>query len=410
MPDAARQLDLLTGSSVGDFLGAAVAAVDGRLVRWRTRDVAHTATRGSTACYDTKVRWADGRVTAEIFAACTGDLPDGAVVLDDGLDQVAVWRFPNDPELPGLAAAHNAGAVARLLGDLGKGVGPVRLQVRTYRPRRRAVIEVVGPGGHVFLKVVRPSRVESLHLRHRLLVDHGVPAPQSLGWTPDGLLVLQALHGQTLRDALRSRATPLPPGGAISDLLDGLPRELAEHGAGQSWLDRVRGYAAVVATIVPEQAERITRIGDDITAESRTGPIVPVHGDFYERQLLVQNGRVCGLLDVDGARPGDRFEDVGSFLGHLSVLAHTERSGAAAINRVGAGYLAEFERRLDAADLRYRIAAVVVSLATGPHRIQQPGWRATTCRLIELADNWLASARSAADRRLLDETPLTAGS
>jgi aminoglycoside phosphotransferase (APT) family kinase protein len=119
-----------------------------------------------------------------------------------------------------------------------------------------------------------------------------------------------------------------------------------------------------------------------------------VHGDFYESQILVDGGRVCGVLDVDAARTGDRLDDLGCLIGHLSVLAQLDHARAGAINRLGGRYLASFERTVDAADLRYRTAAVVISLATGPHRVQDRNWPALTRRLIDLAERWLLSARA----------------
>src|SRR5688500_13155783 len=84
-PDAAtagdrlRQLELLTGPGAGDLLGAAVAAAGGRLVRWRARQVQPSAS-GVTASYHALVRWADA-TREETLAACTGELPSGALVL-----------------------------------------------------------------------------------------------------------------------------------------------------------------------------------------------------------------------------------------------------------------------------------------------------------------------------------------
>lgn len=390
----AHDLALLTGPDAGGLLAASAGAAGGTVVRWRPRLVQHT-TSGAVAAYAVKVRWSDGRIHDETFAACTGQLPDQAMVLDDGDDRVAVWRFPNDPDLPGLAAATDAHAVAALLDDFGLGSGPVRLLVRAYRPRRRAVVEAIGRSGRLFIKAVRPERVEAIHARHRLLVAHGIPAPHSLGWTANGLLVLQAVPGRTLREALRNRHSPLPSGREINAVLDRLPAELAAGASRRSWLDRVGHYAAAVGTILPEHAQRVAGLAQAISAEAGRGPTVPVHGDLYESQLLVSGGRICGLLDIDTLRPGDRLDDLGCLIGHLSVLAHIEPQHASTINSAGARYLAAFDRVVDPADLRYRAAAVVISLATGPHRVQQPRWPATTRRLVDLADRWVTSARAA---------------
>lgn len=390
----ARGLVLLTGSEAAGMLAAALRPAGGELVSSRARQVVHQPGRGTTVSYRARVRWAGGGVRDETLAACTGDLPAGVLVLDDGVERVGVWRFPHDPDLPGLPSACDEGAVAGVLEDLGLGTGPVRLRTRAYRPRRRAVIEAVGSRGRLFVKVVRPDRVQALHDRHRLLVGRGVPAPRSLGWTPDGLVVLQAVPGRTLRQALRSR-TLIPSGSEILDLLDRLPAELATGTPRRSWVDKTPHYAAVIGAALPGEAARANRVAEQLVAAAHPGSLGPVHGDFYESQLMVDRGRICGLLDVDTAGPGDRLDDLACLLGHLSVLAQIDRDRAPIINRAGAAYLTAFDAVAPAAQLRYRVAAVVVSLATGSHRVQEAGWPATTCRRLDLAESWLASAAQA---------------
>jgi hypothetical protein len=352
-----------------------------------------TRRTGTTARYHAEVTWPDGRRTDEVLGAATGDLPDGALVLDDGERRVAVWRLPHDPLLPGLAAALDRRAVADLLADLGLGAGPVQLHLRAYRPTRRAVVEAVGAQGRVFLKVVRPDRVEGLHRRHRCLVEAGVPAPQSIGWTRTGLLALQALPGPTLRQRL-GQPGPLPSGSAVVELLDRIPEGAVDRRDRPSWLEQVHRYAAATARVLPDVSDPLDRVVAAVAAEGGTGPRVPVHGDLYDDQLLVDGPRITGLLDVDTLRWGDRLDDLACLLGHLSVLAHHEPRRARAIDAAGARYLATFDRLVDPGDLRLRTAAVVVSLATGPHRVQQAAWERHTRALVGLAERWVASARS----------------
>jgi len=385
-------LDLLTRDA-GGFLRAAVEAAGGWLVAWRCGHLDHRPGRGTTAGYRVRVRWPGG-TREERMGAATGRLPDGAFVLDDGGRRVAVWRFPHDPDLPGLPAAGDAATAGRLLSAMGLGAAGVRLRVRAYRPRRRAVVEAIGPRGRVFLKVVRPRRVVALHERHRMLVAAGVPAPQSLGYTLDGVLALQALPGVTLRDALRRGDRRLPPAAAVLDLLDRLPAPLAEAPRRPSWADRADHYASVVAAALPRTGGLARDLAAEVLESDVAGPVVPVHGDFYEAQLHVREGRIMGLLDIDTAGAGDRLDDLACLLGHLSVLAQIDRQRAPAIQALGARYLAAFERTVDAADLRCRVAAVVLSLAPGPHRVQDADWPAATGRRLALAGSWLASARA----------------
>jgi aminoglycoside phosphotransferase (APT) family kinase protein len=127
------------------------------------------------------------------------------------------------------------------------------------------------------------------------------------------------------------------------------------------------------------------------------GPGVPVHGDFYESQVMVRAGRVAGLLDIDTAGLGERLDDAACLLGHLGVLAQLQPSSAAVTTEFGLRLQRRFERELDAAALGRRTAAVVLSLATGPHRVQEHGWRTNTGRRLALAERWLDAAGSARD-------------
>ena len=391
-------LDLLTGHAAGQVLQTALRG-HGQVLSWRANQVDHQPRRGSTAGYRVRVRWPDGSVSDERFGAFTGQPPPGAVVVADGGDQVTVWRVPHDPYLPGLAAAYDGPAVGELMAGLGLGGGPARLVLRAYRPRRRAVVEAVGPGGRLFLKVVRPGQVESLHERHRLLTGAGVPVAPSLGYTPEGLLALQHLPGRSLREVLRTRSGAAPPPAAILDLLDRLPAELMDAPSRRSWLRRVEQFGAVIAASLPGEAERSVQLATAIAAEAGTGPTVAVHGDLYENQLRVRGGRLTGLLDIDTAGPGDRLDDLACLLGHLSVLTLIAPERATAISGLGAHYLAAFERTVDPVDLRYRVAAVVLSLATGPYRVQDSGWRRATRVRLELVERWLDSARTLAGGR-----------
>lgn len=158
------ELRLLLGTDAASVLEAAVGAAGGVLERWRPRQVAHQPARSTVVQYRADVRWAYGSCTAETVVAATGSKTSlGAAVLDDGTNQVALWRWPFDPSLPGLSAALDKARVAALLDDLGASGEAVQLRVRAYRPGRRAVVEATGRRGRLFLKVVRPAIAEALH-------------------------------------------------------------------------------------------------------------------------------------------------------------------------------------------------------------------------------------------------------
>lgn len=51
-----------------------------------------------------------------------------------------------------------------------------------------------------------------------------------------------------------------------------------------------------------------------------------------------------------------------------------------------------FENQVDMRELYARAAGVVMSLATGPYRVQQAGWEAATAERIALVEQWLESS------------------
>lgn len=406
-------LDLLTGESAAGLLDAAVATAGGELVDWRVRQVDHRPGSTTTVSYRATVRW-NGVERSETLGASVGRARDGrkpgVVTLSDGDATVAVWRFPGDPALPALPRAFDPAAVEELLAGLG--VGPrerahPELKVRAYRPTRRAVLEATAASARVFLKVLRPRKVADLHQRHALLSRAGLPVPRPLGWSDDGLLVLSPLHGTEMRTAVRDGARiPSPP--EILDLLDRLPAEVRDLPRRPAWSESAQHYAGVIGAALPAEACRADDLAGAVAARlaERGAGTDPTHGDLYEAQIMLTDGRVTGLLDVDSAGPGHRADDLACLVAHLDVLSLVGGSDAAHVaratrmRRLAADYATGFVtapggRGVDPRDLAARVAGVLLSLATGPHRVQERNWQAATSRRLDVVAAWLDGSRLA---------------
>lgn len=182
----------------------------------------------------------------------------------------------------------------------------------------------------------------------------------------------------------------LPEPAELLALLDTLPHELATRRR-TTWGELAPHYAGVLAGTVPEVAGRARAVAARVDVPPE-GPEVVVHGDFYESQVMVDGGRVTGLLDIDTVGLGDRLDDLGCLLGHLSVLTQLWPARAAVVGDLGRRLHRLCVSEHDADALGLRAAAVVLSLATGPHRVQEPGWAESTVRRVELAERWLAGA------------------
>ena len=259
---ASSDLALLTGPDAMELLQAAVQAAGGELLEWTPRQVDHRPGSSTTVSYRARVRWSDG-VRTETLAARTGVAPTalvpGTVRVADGDREVVVWRFPLDPDLPGLAAACDAATLAPLLRSFGIDTDGIELRTRSYRPGRRAVIEVRTASGSLVIKAVRPSKIVALHSRHRMLSAAGLPVPASLGLDRPGhprhadAAGHQPARGNPdRRDRPAERRAGARAAGPPAARGGELPRRPA-------WSEHAAHYAAILGTAVPSERDRSRR-------------------------------------------------------------------------------------------------------------------------------------------------------
>ncbi|MGH8826544.1 MAG: phosphotransferase [Jiangellaceae bacterium] len=395
------ELSLLTGADVDDLLAATLARAGGRVLRWSLRDVDHRPGSRTTATYVARVAWPDGEREETLGASVrTGGstqlTPPGQdrLIVTDGEHVVEMWRFPFDPELPALAAASIPAAASAMLGNLGVDTADLTLRVVSYRPRRRAVVEVTTRSTRLFLKVLRPRTLAEVRRRHLLLAEAGLPIAHVRGHSDDGLLVLEALDGAPMRSALDRHGARASRPDDLIRLLDHLPEEVRHLPRRTPWAAHAAHYADVIAASTPDDAGRVRALAADIDGElAQYGEgDEPTHGDFYEAQLMVADGHVTGLLDIDTVGPGRRADDLACMIAHLSVLTAMEPDATHGVRDALGRWQAEFERRVSPHELRARTAGVVLSLATGPFRAQEPGWARATADRVALAERWLESA------------------
>lgn len=310
--------------------------------------------------------------------------------------RVASWLHPHDPLLPGLPHAGVAAEAERLWGD---GDRLTRLRTVTYRPLRRAVFraDFSTPGPvvatrRVYLKAMRPEPARDLALRHRILADAQLPVAPVLGEVVHGVVATAGMPGHPLSTFLRyDGGGQLDPLGLVA-LLDRLPDEVLELPRRPSWSDRLARYAGAATTALPGQEAAIAALSARLREliDSRDpGPVVPVHGDFYEANVLMADSAVCGLLDLDSVGPGHRVDDLACLLGHLAVLPALGE-GYAGIWETIERWGSVFARTVDERALYARAAAVAVSLVAGARRPGMASWTRS------------AQARLDAARRLAD--------
>lgn len=398
------QVALLTGPGVNSILGAALAPLGLELVTSRVHSVHHRPGAGVTVGYTAVVRGLAGIRGTEYLCATTAHLkrPDapGLVRVDTGVTPVYVWRHPGDPELPALAVACTPSLLSARLGE------QVSTRMVAYRPTRRAVVKVsYADGSGAFAKVLRPGHSHSLAERHRMLTAAGVPSPRVLRDDPDGLVLLTVGPGRPLSNLLAGGMSSNDASDMfmrITELLDALPSEALTLPTHPAWSERVHHYAHAASTVLPAYAGRINAIADGVAAlmaDSDPGPVVPVHGDFYEANVFTEGTEISSLLDVDSLGPGHRVDDYACLLGHMSVLDHLAPGTYKRLRPILDEWTRQAGRQVDPVSLWARAAGVVLSLVSGARREGNAPWRADAEGRLAAAESWLAGARQMYARR-----------
>ena len=381
----------LMGDDASELLAAVLEEAGGRPRRHSISQVRYVPARSITVQYQVDVVWERGKPTREALVAVSGiDVPpEIPVFAADGIE-IAIWRYPNDPFLPGLRAVHTPNGAGEVLSQLGAPTDTVRIRTRAYRAGRRAVLEVTTPDAQVFLKVVRPSRAPALQQLHNRLAPQ-VPVPHSLGWSEGlGILALQALPGRTLRRAIESHSRSLPHPGAVLELLDRFPASGGSSVRVAGPRGRVSEFGELLAAVMPSLRPRLGPIVERLHHDD-SGGTDPVHGDLHASQILVDEGGIVGLVDVDTSGVGQRADDLATLLGQLTTLSLSSRARRR-VDRYGAELIATFDETVDPVELRLRTAAAVLGLATGPFRVQDRNWEADTEQRVALAESWIRSA------------------
>ncbi|PQZ96004.1 hypothetical protein CQ018_01580 [Arthrobacter sp. MYb227] len=330
---------------------------------------------------------------------------------------VSGWIHPFDPMLPALATAMDGPSVSKYWGH-----GEILKQLSTvaYRPLRRAVMRATfvsrGPlqvERNVFLKVGRAEASEALLARHRLMDSSNIPVPSVLNPEPrspvlPGIVALTQAPGEGLSVLLRRAAennhlptavietrkpTPgIPTPEQFIALLDELPESIMELPPRPAWSDGLDRYVRAATLALPRHSERIGALHKRLQvllASSDRGGLVPTHGDFYVANILLKDGKISALLDLDSLGPGYRVDDLACFLGHLAILPTIGEKNQSAVKALE-NFGEVFERAIDPVALWARSGAVALTLIAGA-RSADPSW-------VEAAEARLRVAEELVDR------------
>lgn len=389
----------LTSDGADDVLRPAIEHAGGQLVAAHSSQVHYRPGHDLVVRYRAEIDWGDGRRRREtVYVGTTrSGAPDGTIPVvasHDGVELAAgVWRWPFDPALPALERL--ARSAVDVLDD--HGITTVDAELSTavvaYRPFERAVLRIDDGDTTWYAKLVRPGDASGLVRRHELLGAHGLPVPAVVAHDTDsGLVVMEALHGPTLRDLVKRDAPDWSSPDAIAELVGTLRSVSAEDlTAARQRLDDGSHHVALLSTVLPAERTRLARLDDRlrrarVDAETRERRFV--HGDLHERQLVIDDGRVVGLLDIDECGLGDPIDDVAVPVAHLRYRALTAPN-ARRLHRFADQLITAFGDEVGPREATIGSAAVLAGLATAPFRGQTAAWQRRVADVLDLIDRQL---------------------
>lgn len=297
--DLAALTDEAAGSMLTLFLGEEFG-----LTSWRVHAIHHRVGGGVSVGYSVHGHREDAYVVASSARVDEASLTENAGhIFDYEGRRYFVWRFPFDPQLPGLALACKASALSDFLGT------DVEVELLAYRPTRRAVVKATGEQTY-FVKVVPRTSVQGVVAR-LTLASESLPTPELVRATDDGVVVSREVPGVPLSRFLASDPTPQDIDAMfvnLRSLLDAMSHRLVSLKPRKAWAQRADAYGVAAAAAFPAISDDAIELGKAIrrfVEVTDYGPVVPTHGDFYEANVFVdpKHWQISGIIDLDTLGP-----------------------------------------------------------------------------------------------------------
>lgn len=319
---------------------------------------------------------------------------------------IIVHQFPDDDKLRALPWLASPEARRRLLEKVlpkqpelwSSALEPIR-----YKPERRYVARLIVAGEpRAVIKAYSPSGYEAAAIHAKSFrPDSRFHLPDRMGrsnrhcllafdWLP-GLLLTQFLGDATFDSGVLRRV-----GAALAGLHEQRSKKLhprTRNDEAASFLPLASWLAAICPNLDARAHALAATLADRISQLPAADH--SVHGDFYAKQIVVDNGTV-GIIDFDEAFRGDPAHDLGLFLAHLERDA---LRGMIPCERVGAvrgslldGYGKASRHGIEDARIRLYAAAGLLRIAAHPFRRREPDWPKRTAELLDKAEHELQAA------------------
>lgn len=330
----------------------------------------------------------------------SGPINLGRLILEK--HSIVVNFFPNDNKLKFLSHIDDTefrkGILRKSLPD-NPSFWESRLEYLKYIPERRFVSKLINNrGDKAALKIFRD--------RDFFLAWENVSAFKSydplviaklLGhYERRRILIFEWLPGEQLNNALSVNKLDFGTVEIVGAALARLHNQRTEK---LTCLTRekeaasIKDVAKMIAVLCPPFADRAHNIAYLLSSFlfSKAPIFKPIHGDFYAKQVLINNGQIS-ILDFDQAVLGDPAYDLGNFIAHLELDVIRGNVSSNCVGSLGnslfEGYKAGKNNHIPTLP-KYYIASGLFRLATEPFRLRETNWLESTELILDRVESIL---------------------
>ena len=369
--------------------------------------------RGGTLALTAEAFGEDGAVRmgkAREQAARAGALGSAKFLLTR--DRIAIGVFPYDPKLSSVARLRSEAGRGRLLSrvmpnkeELWSGT----ITTLAYKPERRYVARLEGEhGARAVLKFYSREGFEKVRLAAKALPSPTtLRVPHQLGRSRrHRVLAFPWLSGVSLRELLtqrRNSSQRVEATGAVLAEIHHLRTKALAVRTRRREMEQLLSLATTIGYLLPSCAGPARTLSEKLCVwlGDQSDPRVPIHGDFYDKQVLFDRDRI-GLIDFDEFTIGDPRADLGLFLAHLERNVARgmllERECDSLSDAFVQGYV-DAGGAKTAEELSPYIAIGLMQLLHDPFRRGEKEWAERTRQLLERAEMHCATSLPAGRSR-----------
>jgi phosphotransferase family enzyme len=329
--------------------------------------------------------------------AVTGPLGAGRMLLRDSA--VLVTVFPNDPKLQQLSTLADPSGRVSLLRELlpdWPGIREGEIRCLRYWPGRRYSAELCASDGSRAL--LKAYTRKGYHRARRNAEAFRTSGPlriaRLLGYSdPHRLLAFEWLPGPMLSERCLGPEIDWEAvafTGAALAALHGHPPDGLESWTRKDETAYLFSLSREIGFLCPRLSQRAATLAHRLAGWLASAPPVqlPVHGDFSDAQVLVDNRQVA-IVDLDSACRGDPADDLGSLLAQWEIYQMRGKLSRGQLETMRDALLDGYHRspiRSPAGRLGPYIASGLLRRGRFAFRARRPDWPQITEASIERAE------------------------